>query len=125
MHPSALRSSCGFAGQICVPGKEGPLFAVTWGGDHTFKMAYPAVELAAPAVAGGAFSVVVGTPDPGDLASWADMLPPVTPTPLTISDGIAKGSTINEIILNVTDGGAFSGPIMRSNEAQTIQVNWT
>jgi hypothetical protein len=120
-----LGDSFTLEGQICVPDKEGPPVAVTWGGDLTFKMMYPAVDLAATAVTGGAFSVEVGTPNPGDLALWVNMLPDVTPTPLTISDGTAKGCTINQIVLNVTTGGTFFGPVTRSNEAQTIQVYWT
>lgn len=122
--PGHLGDSFTLAGQVYTPDKEGPPVAVTWGGDVTFKMAYPAVELAATSVAGGAFSVEVGTPDPGDLASWVNMLPAVTPTPLTISDGTAVGCTINQIVLNVTTDGTFSGPVTRSNEAQTIQVYW-
>lgn len=54
-------------------------------------------------VTGGAYSISFGIPDPTDTEPWTDLLPPVTPTALTISDATAKGLVLNNVLFDRTD----------------------
>lgn len=49
-------------------------------------------------VDGGVYTVSFGIPDPTDTEPWADLLPPVTPTALTISDPTAEGCILNNVL---------------------------
>jgi hypothetical protein len=95
-----LGTSFTLSGQISRLGKDG-IEACLEDGDLLFGQGEDTL-FAAP-VSSGAFSVQVNSPAPSSLVEWADILPPVTPDPLTVSDGSARGYAVTNVALVVPD----------------------